>query len=762
MKVKTVKRLLVAALSGLAIAACASGGHEPLVRDTTPVSSELDNKDRVAILNTAWGVPKAYSKAYRAGLADRAYRGPKQMTEDEACTDMYFGEWPYRVKQGLLPFSVGYRTPKYEMFFDNLGVYRLDKALNMYINVLVPKIQLTTFEVDRGVKKGVFKVAPASTLKLPIERLNLGPDPRTGEDYISDFYTINHPNGLQDLDEISWMTNYRLSFIEGLPRDMEAQLNDTYVILNNNTKKWLVNRFGGKIDYRDGYYEAIPGKSERHDDLAVKYFNEGFTNLVVSRETSDYNNYAINTMGRDWINKGLCEAGIENGKDINQEYIRQVGRTPEYNVLLADLVGKHITKIPKGEEVSILYINYGMPWPGGNPKGPMSSSQPLAKETFHENGYNNYLSAKHYLSARFDQAQGGDWKINYSKAGGMGGKEARTRSLYGYGMEARNKTPFELDPLDFSNVRENLDVAVGEENRKNIIIVTSHWFGDNEDTKVVIRDLNKLPYNSKEDFKNEEFWISWCERYTGDREFEQKVIADNGSCDEGWTRITLTDVFHKQIPDFAVGYAARIRGGVERFGVFPELDVDVIGKGEISKDKGGIAEIKSGKLAGAKLMVRPDYKPGIPEDLTWYDLFKPKARGKFKNISPDAFRPFNEFTKPEDHAWSAWNDFTAYIGTQGLAQPGVTMTAPKEAVSEVIYFGPYRTLFNAPAEITMPYDKSKVKNSSALKVMIYNDLTLEYDPVYPVPGGQAMRVDELSATVSFDVQVLGNFVVVEG
>ncbi|WP_101758988.1 hypothetical protein [Oceanicoccus sp. KOV_DT_Chl] len=466
MKVITVKSLLVVTISSVVMAACATTEHEPLVRDTAPVLSDLDNKDRVAILNTAWGTPKAYSAAYRTGLADRAYRGPKQMTENEPCTDMYYGEWPYRVKQGLLPFSVGYRTPKFEMLFDGLGVYRLDKKLEMYTSVLNPKIQLTTYQVDKGVKKGTLKVSPASELKLPIERLNLGPDPRTGEDYITDFYTIDHPNGLHDLDEISWMTNYRLSFIEGLPRDSVPELNETYTILNNNTKQWLVDRFGGKIDYRDGYYESIPGKSERHDDLAVKYVREGFKNMVVARETTDYNNYAINTMGKAWIDKGFCEAGIEEGKDVNTQYIRQAGRTPEYNVLLADLVAKHIKQIPKGEEVSILYTNYGMPWPGGNPKGPMSSALPLAKETFHENGFNNFLSAKHYLLARFDQGNGGDWKLNFNKKGGTGGTDARTRSLYSYAMEARNKTSFELDPLDFPNIRENLDVAVGQEKEK--------------------------------------------------------------------------------------------------------------------------------------------------------------------------------------------------------------------------------------------------------------------------------------------------------
>ncbi|WP_101758989.1 hypothetical protein [Oceanicoccus sp. KOV_DT_Chl] len=279
---------------------------------------------------------------------------------------------------------------------------------------------------------------------------------------------------------------------------------------------------------------------------------------------------------------------------------------------------------------------------------------------------------------------------------------------------------------------------------------------------MVIRDLNNMPYNSKEDFKNEEFWISWCERYTGATEFEQKVIADDAQCDAGWTRITLTDVFHKQIPDFAVGYAARIRGGVERYGVFPELDINVVSKGAISKDNGGEVVVKSGQLAGAKLLVRPDYKPGIPEDLTYFDVFTPGARGRLKNVSPDAFRPFNEFTKPEDHAWSAWNDFTGYIGTQGLANPGEPLKAPAKAVSEVIYFGPYRTIFNAPSLVTLPFDKSKVSDASKLKALIYNDLTNSYDPVYPVPGGAALRVDEKAGTATFDVQVLGNFVLVQG
>ena len=637
-----------------------------------------------------------------------------------------------------------------------MGIYKFDKEAQTYTNIIYPKMILTSHEVRK------LKLQPATSIKLPIERLNLKPDPRTGEDYLADYFVIKHPNGVHDLDEIGRLTDVRLTRVEGMDPNEPPHLNETYVILHNGVKKLLVDMYGDKIDFRTGYYEAVPGQTVRHDDLAVQMVREGHKRMVVSRETTDNNNYAIYTMGRGWIDYTMCMQDIKigEGEDIEIKDLRQAGRNPEYNKLVVDLVAKHIKNIPEGEEVSILYTNYGMPWPGGNPKGIMSSPQPLAKEVFHENGFNNYLSVKPYLIAAFDESAGGKWKLNFNKSGGMGGEQSRTNSLYGYAMQGTNAVSFELDPLDFPNIRENLDIAIPKDKRKHIIIVTSHWFGDNEDTKVVIRDLNNMPYNSKEDFKNHEFWISWCERYNDDGSIEQQVIEDTAQCDNDWTRITLTDVFYKQIPDFNVAYAMRIRGAVERYGVFPNLDMNIAAQGDITKVGGGSVEVTSGDLIGAKLWVRPDYKPGIPEDLTYYDVFKPKGRNK--NVSEDAFHPFNEFNKPEDHAWSAWDDFTGYIGTQGLAEPGKALIAPGNAVSEVVYFGPYRTLFNAPAVITLPYDKTKVSDTSKIETLIYNDLTNTFDPVYGVPGGQAIRVNQEDGTVSIDVQVLGNFVLVEG
>lgn len=760
-----IKDLLLVAIPSLALLACAPQPQQALIDssnsmpespiDNTPMQGPTPVAERIAILNTAWGTPLGNSPEYRAGLGNRAYRGPRQISKDQKCTDNYLGEWPYRVKQGLIPFAVAYRTPKMEKIYDGMGVYKFDAEQQIYTNIVTPHITFTAHEVRK------LKVSPASGLKLPIERLNLKPDPRTGEEYLNDYFVIKHQNGVHDLDEIGRLTDVRLTRVEGMDPNEPPHLNETYVTVHDGVKKYLIDIFADKIDFRSGYYEAIPGQTVRHDDLAVKFVREGHKKMVVARETTDYNNYAIYTMGRGWIDYTLCMNDIEIGvdKDIQIHDIRQVGRNPEYNKLVVDLVAKHIKNIPEGEEVSILYTNYGMPWPGGNPKGIMSSPQPLAKETFHENGFNNYLSSKRYLMAAFDESQGGKWTLNFSKSGGTGGEESRTNSLYSYAMQGTNAVSFELDPLDFPNIRENLDIAVAKDKRKNIIIVTSHWFGDNEDTKVVIRDLNNMPYNSKEDFKNHHFWLSWCERYTEDGTVEQQRIEDTASCGEGWSRITLTDVFYKQIPDFDIAYAARIRGGVERYGVFPNLDIAVLAQGAITKDGGGTVEVTSGTLKGAKLMVRPDYKPGIPEDLTYYDVFKPKGRNK--NVSEDAFRPFNEFTKPEDHAWSGWDDYDGYIGTQGLAKIGKSLTAPGNAVSDVVYFGPYRTLFNAPSQITLPFDKARVDDTSTIRARIYNDLTEEYDPVYSVPGGQPIRIDVEAGTATFDVQVLGNFVLVD-
>ena len=128
MNMQTVKRLLVTTLSGLAIVACApQSTHTAAVIegspiDNTPVQGPTPIADRIAIVNTGWGTPIGNSPEYREGLGNRAYRGPRQKSEDEKCTENYLGEWPYRVKQGLIPYAVAYKTPKMEKLFDGTRI----------------------------------------------------------------------------------------------------------------------------------------------------------------------------------------------------------------------------------------------------------------------------------------------------------------------------------------------------------------------------------------------------------------------------------------------------------------------------------------------------------------------------------------------------------------------------------------------------------------------------------------------------------------
>ena len=75
-----------------------------------------------------------------------------------------------------------------------------------------------------------------------------------------------------------------------------------------------------------------------------------------------------------------------------------------------------------------------------------------------------------------------------------------------------------------------------------------------------------------------------------------------------------------------------------------------------------------------------------------------------------------------------------------------------------VYFGPYRTLFNAPATITIPIDRTKVSDASNIQAYIFNDLSQTFDPLFSVPGGTTISVDINENTASFDTQVLGVFV----
>ena len=267
------------------------------------------------------------------------------------------------------------------------------------------------------------------------------------------------------------------------------------------------------------------------------------------------------------------------------------------------------------------------------------------------------------------------------------------------------------------------------------------------------------PVRSIEEMNSGTYSITWCERYTAPGEYHQYRPTNDTDCKDDYSRVQVTEAFNDLAEEFMVGYANRILGGIERYGVFPDLDLEILAEGPVTKLGGGAVEVSSGELAGARLWIRADPQPGVPESYTWDAAFRP-ATHRFPNTSDDALRPINEYQRVEDYLDGAKDDFTAYIGHQGLASPGHPMPVPEGAVSPTVYFGPYRTLLNAPAEVSIPYDRMKVGDFSRIKPMIFNEIGNNFDPVYTVSGMSPLRIDEQAGVASFDVQVLGNFVLV--
>ena len=90
------------------------------------------------------------------------------------------------------------------------------------------------------------------------------------------------------------------------------------------------------------------------------------------------------------------------------------------------------------------------------------------------------------------------------------------------------------------------------------------------------------------------------------------------------------------------------------------------------------------------------------------------------------------------------------------------MAKHPNAISEAIFFGPHRTTFNAPVLITLTYDENKVKKPENIKPYIFNEINRSYEPVPKVRDIFQMQIDEENKTLTFESQVLGQFVLAEG
>jgi len=572
---------------------------------------------------------------------------------------------------------------------------------------------------------------------------------------LPDYYKILAPNGIQDVREQDVVFYRRINKLLGANRKSTG-MNPMTDFMEEYLTDFMKNNFGNRVKIRFGMYEKNSGYSVRHDDVAWTMARwGGFTNMLLTRETTDHNFYANHFMTRNKVYYRLCKSGLKDRVALKQ--IRQVGRTPEYNLMLLHNMKRYLDQYSDEEEISLIYATYGLPWPGRNPEGPLGAPHPWIKEVYHENAFNNYLSFKRYVEAVYDVKQGGRWNINFNRSDGFGSNDSRTNSLYGYSRFPSQIFGHPEDVLRFETIRDQLKQAIHIDNRENIIIVPSHWYYNGQDTSLKIRELNNLPLNSIEEMNQGIFDISWCEQYDEDGLLDQ--ILDQGlNCPTGYSRITLMETFDEVKEEFNIGYAQRIRGGIEQFGVLPDLGIEIMASGDITYKDGGLVEITSGELKGTKLIIRPDFHPNKPESFSYQDSYRHKNSND-PYTDANAIRPFNEFINYNSHLISAWFDFTALIGRQAKINSNDPLPIMNNAISEAIYFGPYRTIVNSPASVSIPINIAKIENKDKIRAYIFNDLSREYDPVFEVPGGQSIRVDWDKGIVSFDTQVLGIFVI---
>lgn len=661
---------------------------------------------RIGVLITQWGEPEGFDPLYRRTVADRT-RGEAAAYPGEPFTEGYVGEFPFRSSMGLLPHALAHPVAGMEGAYDSFGFFRLSDDGNDYVNVTDPAIRIPVSAVPPELV-----IAAKDSDVAPVRSI-WAIDPRDGTDHLAGIVQIGapgrgpgpnpkaFPTGLPNVIETSYVAG--LSDMSILFDDLTPRLSEATVFINDRCRDVLEQLFGTEVEVRNGAY-AASSLMRREDEVAADMVRAGLTRLVIARETTDNNNYANNFMSRDYVLRALARQGIADGVEVRQ--VRQVGRTPEYNTALLHLMRPHLERIGAGKRIAVLYCTYGLPWPGRTGGGPFSAEHPWAAEVYHENAYNNYVAFKRYAEAVFGER----YLLEFNRPGRSG--DARVDNLYSYGLALPPDLADPADPsLSFRTLRENIEEAKAA-GHDEVLVVLSHWVDNNRDTLLAVRTMQGVPINERGDFAAGKFWVDWT---------------------EDGTHITYAEAFDKAAEIFALGYAHRLRGGVEMLGALPTgLGVRVDAEGWVDRVLGGSAVVLTGPLAGAAVRVPPKPDPTAPERFTPADY-----------VTPD---------DPADNLVAAWDDFAPYLGTQQV--PTARLAARARIVSEPLLVGPYRTIVNRPATVTLPLTRV----DAAAVPFVYNEATRDFDPVLAVPGGAAARVDESAGTLTFETQVFGVFV----
>jgi hypothetical protein len=470
----------------------------------------------------------------------------------------------------------------------------------------------------------------------------------------------------------------------------------------------LADHFGDLVDARVGFYvKTETGGTKNQRDVAEDFANEGFRRMLITRETTDYNRFANDVVGKNYVKERLCEIGVLDDFELQQT--RQVGRTPEFNALNIKNLKNYIEAYPEGSTIAMIYVTYG----GGKGyqvinSGPLASPYEWHKEMREENAYLNYLSWKKSVRA----AYGDRYNLVFTKGGVE--SDLREDNFWTFGML------YSQSIVDGYLVSEVIQFAK-EDGHDKIIIAPCHWYYDCEDTLIKLRERYDLPLQPKGAISNHEYDITWCEE-------SDRTWVDCGS-EGAVAEITLAQAYSNLIEDFATCYYVRLRGGLEKFGLYPnDADIRIEASEALTKLGGGTVEATGffSAISGAKIEIPADPYPGRPDDFTW-----------------DTWIPLND---PEDTMDCLWEDLTVSIGVQ--SNPPAMQSV--QAIGPAVHVGPYRTLFNRDVTITIPYD-TQVEDAESMTVYIYNHLTEDWEAL------EAEDVDLEERLVTFKTKVLGLF-----
>ena len=683
-------------------------------------------EEKVGVLITGWGMPSGYSFEYSWNSSQYARCGDITEYEGQPCKIGHVGEFPYQSHFNMIPFAICFEQPEpaRKLLWDSLGIYILKDGKYVSPNPDIPDV------LPGDIPPGIPITPLVDYYSNTSERYIYSVDPRTGEDYLEGWYMIGgygtgeeFPNGFGDLDEQGPSYYVRYYGFLTSPDDLSAwpyhppsvETQDEY------TQLMLEDSFGDRVDIRFGFY----GKSEEtvlEADVAEDFANEGFTKLLLARETTDHNRYANEFFTGNYVKERLCELDKLDSTEIFQSL--QVGRTPELNTMNIINLQPFIESYPVGSTIAMVYSTRGLPWGKNETTGWFGAAHPWSKEVYFENAYLNYLSWKKAVQ----KAYGDKYNLVFTNDGVESVIMEDNFFTFGLSEEA-DLLGHGGEQQVFYGPRDVVGFAV-EDGIDKVIVALTHWNYDSLDTIYRMKEINGFPLTPKAYLKEGVFeWTHYEDALGNEVDWDSPDAV---------VEITVAPAFSHLPEEFATGYYVVLRGTLERFGLFPERDGDDFEEPTIkvsqtvTKLSGGTVEVTVATspidIQGTRIVIPADPYPTKPDDFT-----PETADG-------------NHISDPADTNDCLWHDVDINIGLQ------VTIPSSSFAnfVGPAVYFGPYRTFFNRDVTVTIPYDHTQVSGET-VRVYIYNHQTEDWDSITPE------TVDPVEDLVTFKTQVLGLF-----